>query len=48
MATGGGASGSKGGGAAPTQDVSKWSDGDKARFIRENGLDAWKQKLASA
>ena len=48
MATGGGATGGKGGGAAPTKKVGEWSDGDKARFIRENGLDAWKEKLATA
>lgn len=48
MATGGGASGGKGGGAASAKKVSEWSDGEKALYIRENGLEAWNKKLASA
>lgn len=47
-ATGGGASGGKGGGAASTKKVSEWTDGEKSRFIREQGLDAWKEKLKAA
>lgn len=44
-ASGGGANGGKGGGAATTKKVSEWSDGDKARYIREQGLDKWKELL---
>jgi len=45
LATGGGASGGKGGGAAPTKKVAEWTDGEKARFIREQGLPAWQELL---
>lgn len=45
-ANGGGSQGNgyRGGSTKP---VKEWSDGEKASFIREHGLDAWKEKLAT-
>lgn len=45
--SGGGSQGGRNSGGAAGKPVKDWSDGDKARFIRENGFDAWTQKLAA-
>jgi alanyl-tRNA synthetase len=43
---GGGAQGAYRGGT-PTKPIKDWSDADKGRFIRENGLEAWTKQLAA-
>lgn len=47
-ASGAGGVTGKGGAPGNTKPIKDWTDADKGRFIRENGLDAWKQMVAQS